>query len=136
MLYRFLISGINRDIIDDKRKRNLIENSVIKIVKKIPFEKFLDAYKLKNKITRQMSKYKMADSDYSGCLMGAYRIKQMVPTEWFGETETKYQFENLSLNGPKDYNDYLTQMYGEYMLIPDMSQIDSKIHYKIKNGND
>lgn len=131
MFLRYMISLSNRDIIDVNRKRGVFESAVVSVVRNLPFERVLNEYKLKKILDRNMKKYIMSDSLYSGCLMGAYRVKQMVPTKWFGRGKD-YQFENMKLNGPENYDAYLKQMYGEYMKIPDQSTIDSKIHYRIK----
>ena len=131
MFFRYMISMSNRDIIDNSRKRGGFERIVVFFVRKIPFEKILNEYKLKKILDRNMKRYLMKDSLYSGCLMGAYRVKQMVPTKWFGYGKL-YKFENMELNGPENFDAYLKQMYGDYMEIPDQSTIESKIHYRIK----
>ena len=74
----------------------------------------------------------MEDSKYSGTIMGAYRVREIVPTEYFGKP-TKYKFEDIYLTGPEKYDKYLTHMYGDYMKIPD----DKKTHYSYKGeGNE
>lgn len=127
---RYLISLANRDIIDMKRKRKSIEKILVNILKFIPFEKIVNEYKIKIYLEKCFKKNCMKSSIYSGCLMGAYRTKQMVPTEWFGNNKT-YQFESLDLVGPEMYDKYLKQMYGEYMEIPNNDVITSKFHYRI-----
>lgn len=131
MFLRYMISLSNRDIIDVNRKRGFFEAAVVYVVRKIPFEKILDEYKLKKILDKNMKRHLMSNSLYSGCLMGAYRVKQMVPTQWFGYGKA-YKFEDMSLNGPENYDAYLKQMYGYYMEIPDLSDIESKIHYRIE----
>lgn len=130
MSLRYLISLCNRKIIDMKRRRNIIERILVNTLRFIPFERFLDEYKLKTLLDHSLKKYSMQSSDYSGCLMGAYRTKQMVPTEWFGENKV-YQFENLNLSGPENFDCYLRQMYGDYMEVPKVKDITSKLHYRI-----
>ena len=49
--------------------------------------------------------------------MGAYRFKEMFPRRIY-ENIDYYQFENLRLPAPKDYDTVLTQMYGDYMKLP------------------
>jgi glycerol-3-phosphate cytidylyltransferase len=130
MSIRALSSMSNRDIIDHSRKRNVFEKVLISIVMKIPFEKILNDRKLKYYLEKRMKSYSVKESRYIGCLMGAYRTKQMVPKDWFGNGEG-YVFEDLLVNGPVDYSNYLKQMYGDYMKMPDDETIKSKIHYKI-----
>ncbi|MDN6268528.1 MAG: LicD family protein [Tetragenococcus koreensis] len=133
MLNRYLISLSNRDVIDLKRERGFFESIVVNIARKIPFEKILRSYNLKLRMEKTMKKYSMEESEYSGCLMGAYRLRQMVPTSWFGKGKF-YNFEGEMLRGPVNYDAYLTQMYSDYMTFPDLSKIESKIHYKLVNG--
>lgn len=130
MIIRYLISISNKDIIDIRRNRGTVEKIVIWLVKKTPDLKFLNDYKLKLYLEKNMKKYEMNESQYSGCLMGAYRTKQMVPTKWFGKGK-KYLFEGSYLNGPDRHDEYLKQMYGDYSRVPDAEEILSKVHYKI-----
>lgn len=133
MSLRALISLSYKDNIDKLRKRNMIEKLVIRIGLLIPFNKIFNPHQLKIKIDKNMKKYEMSNSRYSGCLMGAYRTNQMVPTEWFSKG-TRYKFEDIYVNGPKDYENYLTQMYGDFMKMPSQEKIREKIHYELLEG--
>lgn len=54
-------------------------------------------------------------------VFGRWGIKESVDKEWYGNG-VRYDFENLKLCGLKEYDKYLTQMYGEYMQLPPESQ--------------
>ena len=56
-----------------------------------------------------------------GNIFGAYNIKEDFKAEIY-ENLTLAEFENLSLPIPKDYDFYLTQMYGDYMKLPPIEQ--------------
>lgn len=43
--------------------------------------------------------------------------KDIMPTKWYGEG-IELTFEHLKVKGPKEYNKYLTQLYGDYMRLP------------------
>ena len=60
--------------------------------------------------------------------MGAYRTNQIVPKSYFGNGKM-YEFEDVKLRGPELYDEYLTQMYGDYMKLP--SEKSRKIHFKL-----
>lgn len=49
--------------------------------------------------------------------MGAYRTKEIVPTEYYGKG-TFYQFEDMQLRGMDMYHEYLNHTYGDYMQLP------------------
>lgn len=54
-------------------------------------------------------------------VFGRWGIKESVDKEWYGN-DVRYDFENLRLCGFKEYDKYLTQMYGDYMQLPPNSQ--------------
>ncbi len=57
------------------------------------------------------------DATYVANLMGAYRTKEIVKKEFFGKP-TLYEFENIEIFGPENYNEYLTQIYGNWKELP------------------
>lgn len=48
---------------------------------------------------------------------GAWGKKEIAPIEWFGKG-TELYFENLTVKAPKEYDKYLTHIYGDYMKFP------------------
>jgi lipopolysaccharide cholinephosphotransferase len=54
-------------------------------------------------------------------VFGRWGIKESVDKNWYG-TNVRYDFEHLKLCGFKDYDKYLTQMYGDYMQLPPEEQ--------------
>lgn len=48
---------------------------------------------------------------------GAWGKKEIVPAEWYGEGASA-EFEGLSVTVPKEYDKWLTQVYGDYMQLP------------------
>lgn len=73
----------------------------------------------KNTVAKIIDKkmIKLNKGEYIGNLLGRWREKEIIPTEWYGE-KCKYDFENLQLNGLKDYDSYLKQLYKNYMELP------------------
>lgn len=74
-------------------------------------QKRLDA---RDKISR---KYSYEESSYIINSMGAYKLKEMFPKSVFADG-SYYEFEGIKLLGPKDYDAYLTRVYGDYMKPP------------------
>lgn len=54
---------------------------------------------------------------YLSNVFGAWGIKECIPIEWYGNG-VKYMFENTEFCGLRDYDKYLTQLYGDYMVPP------------------
>lgn len=48
---------------------------------------------------------------------GAWGAKEIVPSEWY-DTGAELEFEGLRTIGPKHYEKWLTQVYGDYMQLP------------------
>jgi len=128
IMHRSMMSLCYRKGIDKHRKRGFFEKMFITIMTMFPTEKIFNPYNQKEKIDKILKKYPMENSYISGNIMGAYRTKEMVPTEWYGET-TEYDFESEKFLGIKEYDKYLTHLYGDYMAIPPKEQ--QKIHYRI-----
>lgn len=52
---------------------------------------------------------------------GAWGKKEIVPAEWCGN-DCKLKFEDLLVNAPKQYDKWLTQLYGDYMQPPPLEK--------------
>ena len=61
-------------------------------------------------------------------IFGRWGIKESIDKKWYG-TNVRYDFENLSLCGFKEYDKYLTQMYGDYMQLPPVNQQVAHVDY-------
>lgn len=59
----------------------------------------------------------MKDGPILANVFGAWREKECIPVEWYGEGVT-YPFEDTEFYGIKDYDSYLTKLYGDYMTPP------------------
>lgn len=54
---------------------------------------------------------------YWANLNGTYRFKEIVKSELFGKP-TLYKFEGTMINGPQKYDEYLTEIYGNWRQLP------------------
>lgn len=132
LFQRFLVAIHYKDSIDMDRQRNLIEKIIIRLVKHIPTKK-IDPYQRRVKLDYLLKKYRVDESKISGTIMGAYRSKELVFSKIW-DKKAYYQFEDIKVIGPQDYNQYLTLIYGEYMKLP--PEEERKIHFKIKEVKD
>ncbi len=86
-----------------------------------PVEKFLEPYKRLMLMDKAMRKYPTVSSNVWINFMSSYKMKEMFPREVFGEGRL-YEFEGMMLKGPQDAETYLTQVYGDYMSPPPISE--------------
>lgn len=128
LFHRALMSLCYKDSIDRKRKRSKKEKLLLWIMEHIPVEKLTTPYKQKCKIDKLLRKQKIAGSQYIGNIMGAYRTREIVPAEFYGEG-AYYTFEDMQLRGMAKADEYLTFTYGDYMQLPPEDQ--RKTHFKI-----
>lgn len=127
LYHRALMSLCYKDSIDRKRKRGFFEKILLFIMEKVNVEKFTTPYKQKCKIDKLLRSQDIRKSHYIGNIMGAYRTKEIVPKEYYGEGKM-YQFEDIMLNGVEMYDEYLTYTYGDYMKLPPKDK--QKIHFE------
>lgn len=128
LYHRALMSLCYKDSIDRKRKRNFIEKIFLWIMEHLPIEKMTTPYKQKVKIDKLLRKQNVRTSKYIGNIMGAYRTREIVPAEFYGEGKM-YDFEDMQLRGMDMYEEYLTHTYGDYMQLPPEDK--RKTHFKI-----
>ena len=128
LYHRALMSLCYKDSIDRKRKRGTVEKIFLWIMEHLPIEKLTTPYKQKCKIDKLLRSQDIKKSKYIGNIMGAYRTKEIVPKEYYGEGRF-YQFEDIQLRGLDMYEEYLTYTYGDYMKLP--PEESRKTHFKI-----
>ncbi len=56
-------------------------------------------------------------SSYLANYCGAWGAREIVPKDWYGEG-TELCFEGIKVTAPKEYDKWLTQVYGDYMQLP------------------
>ena len=59
----------------------------------------------------------VSPSDMIANYCGAWGQKEIVPAEWYGEG-VLLEFEGIQVRVPKEYDKWLTQVYGDYMQLP------------------
>lgn len=112
----FRINFFNAKRFKISRKRNILKNFSVLIAKIVP-PYFKKNWKIALRLDRMVSSFNYSDSEYIANYFGAWQKKEILKKEIFG-TPTLYKFENLSLYGPQFYDDYLSNLYGEYMVLP------------------
>lgn len=127
MFYRALSGISNLDVKPISKSRTKFEKFILNVCLKLKLYKFIDRVKIYNKLDKLYRKYNWQDSKYSGTITGAYRSKEIVETNLWGNG-TLYDFEKYKFYGPDKYDEYLTHMYGNYMQLP--PEKDRKKHFE------
>lgn len=129
LLYRFLCGAANvsTGILATRPKK---EKILLQICKTLRLYKILKVHHIYKKMDRLFRKQNFRKSKYSGTVMGAYNLREIVPTKYWGtyQEASIWQFEDLKVKGPKMWDEYLTHMYGEYRTLPPESE--RRIHFQ------
>ena len=70
---------------------------------------------------REILYTKLSNSSLLANLGGAWGIKEIMPASWYGDG-IKLEFEDLYVNAPRDYDKWLTHVYGNYMELPPIEE--------------
>ena len=115
------LSQFNSIVNQNKVNRPWYETAIIKIAALVQIEKVLSFEKSQQKYLATIKKYSISEG-YAGNYTGAYKLRELVPSEYFGNAR-KLQFETVELSVPEKYNEYLCAIYGEkYMQLPPEEQ--------------
>lgn len=105
---------------DSSKKRNFLKRSIIYIVKNI-----FDQDTLNRRITKNMRKYSFSKSSYVGYHEG--KINELTHKKYVGDP-IKIKFENKEFYGVEKPHEYLTEIYGDYMKLPEEKERVAHIH--------
>ena len=78
---------------------------------------FYSLKKLKKKYFKLITKTNKKETKNVINFGGVYLLKEKVPREFINNITT-HQFEDEKFNIPKNYDEYLTHIYGDYMQLP------------------
>ncbi len=129
LLLRFLCGAANvhTGILTSRPKW---EQQVLKICRVLKLYKVLTIEKVYRRMDKLFHKQNALKAHYVGTITGAYKTREIVPTEYFGiEEEAEYlDFEDMKIRVPKRYDIYLKHMFGDYMQLPPEEK--RKVHYQ------
>lgn len=113
--------------------RPAYQRLIIKFLAKTHFGANLDTKKLMRRMERGLMKYPYDASTHMVSLFGAYMTREIVDKKLLG-AGAKYRFEDLTLNGPEQYDAFLTHFYGDYMTPPKDADKDKHNIRDIRHG--
>ena len=79
--------------------------------------RFTDPKKLLRQVDEENLKHPFEDAAYAGCVCGSYREQEIMTKETF-ENYIDTEYEGHSLKAIRNYDEYLTKHYGDYMQLP------------------
>lgn len=101
-----------------KEKREWYKKFLVYIGTKFPIDKLINYKFWARKYDKALMKYSYSSCKLIGTLQSYHGKKSIFPAEWYGKG-TKYQFEGMEVIGVDNYDAWLTQLYGDYMKLPD-----------------
>lgn len=115
------LSQFNSIVNQNKANRPWYEIAIIKIAGIVKIENLLSFEKAQQKYLATIKKYSVTEG-YAGNYTGAYKLRELVPSDYFGEPK-KLKFEGIDLCVPNKFREYLSAIYGEkYMELPPVEQ--------------
>ena len=115
LFYRFMYHlAFFEKISINRSDRPLGQKIILRII--APFQSAIkpDKNKWRDRMDRALRKYRPQDSELSINFISVYLMRELFPTRIFTEL-AEYPFEDMIVKGPKDFDTYLTGMYGDYM---------------------
>lgn len=129
MFLRFLCGAANvrTGILTSRPKW---EQCILKVCRGLRLYKVISVQTIYRCMDKAFHRQRVYDAKYIGTLVGAYKTREIVPAGYFGlQEEAVYlEFETMKIRAPKQYDEYLTHMYGEYKNLPPEEQ--RKVHYQ------
>lgn len=92
--------------------------------------RFVTVEKLKKKIYAHITKYN--NTNFNDCFTSDYPDEKM-EEKWL-VNRTEYPFEGYNFKGFRDYDEYLSSLYGDYMTLPPENERETHTNAKVDYG--
>lgn len=127
--YRFLCGTANV-YTGIRTNRPKSEQLLLRVVRALKLYEWIDVQNVYEKMDKLFHKQDCETAKEIGTLMGAYKLHEIVPREYFGDYENAsvWQFEDMQVKGPEKWDEYLTHMYGDYQTPP--KKEEQVLHYQ------
>lgn len=123
------LSQFNSLVNQKKENRPLTEKVIIAFANAVNIEKIISFNWAQKKYLQAIKKYSFNEA-FAGNYTGAYKLREIVPSDYFGEP-VLLEFQGIELSCPRKYKEYLTAIYGEnYMQLPPEDKRNQH-HYQI-----
>ncbi len=98
--------------------RSRLKQMAINVGYALKTDRLLDSKAWCRRREHALAAYDFYESDYCINAVGAYKFKSIFNIEKVYGNGSNYSFCGMKLNGPRDFDSYLTQIYGDYMTLP------------------
>ena len=99
-----------------QNKKKSLKSIVVTLLAHIIYPTAKQALKARDKLYKN-TKQSSLIANYGG----AWGEKEIVPAQWYAEG-CDLEFEGIAVKGPKEYDKWLTQVYGDYMTPPPVEE--------------
>ena len=98
-----------------EKRNNPLKKLIASLIRK------LDLKRLHNKLENTLKRISYNDCDLTANFLGAWGKREIMEKRLFG-TPVLYPFEDTSFYGPEKIDEYLTNLYGNFMTLPPTEQ--------------
>lgn len=106
-------------------ERPIIEKLFIKLGELLKPERFLNTHKIMIKLDKSLKRYTYKNSSFAVNFMGAYKFREMFNRNVY-EDLVLYDFDDIQLFGPREYDLVLSQLYGKKYMLPPSKMVMNK----------
>lgn len=117
VLIRRMLCKISVLDILEQRDRGTLENLITSFSNVLKLNKIINTENQLKKLDNLVQRYSYNDSNYVGVVLGRYRNREFMDKEIWGVPQ-KIKFESIEINAPSKYKSYLSNIYGDYMVLP------------------
>lgn len=91
-----------------------------------PFAKLYGSFKIAEELDSLCSLVPYESAEYVGIISGMYGVRERWPKDHM-LPQTTYLFEDTPVLGYKNYDEYLSNIYGDYMTLPPLEKRQSHV---------
>lgn len=114
---RMLLAYYYLEKIQFNSERSRWKKTLITIAQRVPVNRLIKPEKVRIKIDRLLRNTRVDKQGNIGNYLGAYGLREFVPYDFFGNGSFRV-FEDEYFTLPAKVEEYLTNIYGDYMVLP------------------
>jgi lipopolysaccharide cholinephosphotransferase len=107
---------------DEHSTRSAARATFIRAAKHLHTERILNVKRISKRRENILRKYSTRYTNYYVNTLGAYKFNSIFSRDEIYGDGAYYDFEQLRLRGPKNFEKYLSRIYGDYMQLPPESE--------------